>query len=158
MSLRANIDHLAAAKGIVSLAVLAQETTQHRGDAHWHPILDASLNLLSLTGEPSIRLVVGKHTLVIQRENAEVVGVAIPTGHAIAKSLRRMIRRMAKKPRPPLTKTDTAPHSTAQQPASSISAPLPAQPSSITSQAAPSPLVSQVAPSPLVSQISTTDS
>ncbi len=125
MSLRANIEHLAAAKGVVSLAVEAQGSCDYRGDSHWHPILDASLKLLSLSGEPSIRLVVGKHTLVIQRENAEVVGVVIPTGHAIAKSLRRMIRRMAKKPRPPLIKADSAPHSSAGV---ATSIPSPAQP------------------------------
>ncbi len=126
MSLRVNIEHLASAKGVVSLAVEAQGSCQHRGDDHWHPILDASIKLLALSGEPSIRLVIGKNTLVIQRENTEVVGVVIPTGHAIAKSLRRMIRRMAKKPRPPLIKPDSAPHSAAQV-ATSIPAQGPAQ-------------------------------
>ena len=54
-----------------------------------------------MTGETSIRLVVGEHTMVVQHELKETVAVVIPTGHAIAKSLRRMIRRMARKVRAP---------------------------------------------------------
>jgi hypothetical protein len=75
-----------------------------RGDEGWAPILDASLSLLEKTGEKTIRLVVGKHTVVMQVEGDETVGVVLPTGHAIAKSLRRMIRRMSRKPRGPLVR------------------------------------------------------
>jgi hypothetical protein len=49
-------------------------------------------------------LVVGKHTIVVQKESDETVAVVLPTGHAIAKSLRRMIRRMARKDRGPIPK------------------------------------------------------
>ncbi len=75
-----------------------------RGDENWGPIIDASLSLLEKTGEKTIRLVVGKHTVVMQVEGEETVGVVLPTGHAIAKSLRRMIRRMSRKPRGPLVR------------------------------------------------------
>ena len=52
------------------------------------------------TSQTSVSVVVGVlgDTLV---EGDETVGVVIPTGHAIAKSLRRMIRRMSRKPRGP---------------------------------------------------------
>jgi hypothetical protein len=112
MSLRANIEHLAAAQGIVAVSVVSPTGPRElRGDESWTPILDASLSLLEKTGEKTIRLVVGKHTIVMQVEGDETVGVVLPTGHAIAKSLRRMIRRMSRKPRGPLTRpvTGTSP-------------------------------------------------
>ena len=108
MSLRANIEHLAAAQGIVAVSVVSPAGPRElRGDESWTPILDASLSLLEKTGEKTIRLVVGKHTVVMQVEGDETVGVVLPTGHAIAKSLRRMIRRMSRKPRGPLARPAT---------------------------------------------------
>ncbi len=105
MSLRANIEHLAAAQGIVAVSVVSPTGPRElRGEESWAPILDASLSLLEKTGEKTIRLVVGKHTIVMQVEGDETVGVVLPTGHAIAKSLRRMIRRMSRKPRGPLAR------------------------------------------------------
>ncbi|MBL4683433.1 MAG: hypothetical protein JKY37_02495 [Nannocystaceae bacterium] len=107
MSLRANIDHLAAAQGIVAVSVVnSDQPRSMRGDDRWGPILDASAGLLATTGEQSIRLVVGKHTIVVQAEGEETVAVVLPTGHAIAKSLRRMIRRMSRKVRPPLSRPE----------------------------------------------------
>lgn len=105
MSLRANIEHLAAAQGIVAVSVVSPAgPREFRGEQEWNSILDAAHSLLEKTGEKTIRLVVGKHTVVLQSEGEETVAVVLPTGHAIAKSLRRMIRRMAKKPRGPLVR------------------------------------------------------
>lgn len=103
MSLVANIDHLAIAAGIEA-AVVDSGTREYRGDASWHAVLDGALDLFKRTEEKSIRLVVGKHTIVVQRESDETVAVVLPTGHAIAKSLRRMIRRMARKNRGPVAR------------------------------------------------------
>ncbi|TPV93861.1 MAG: hypothetical protein B7733_18290 [Myxococcales bacterium FL481] len=103
MSLLANIDHLAAANGIEAVNVVTTAGSREaRGSQSWHELLSGSIHLFQMTAESSIRLVVGSHTVVVQRENEETVAVVLPTGHAIAKSLRRMIRRMAKKDRGPL--------------------------------------------------------
>lgn len=122
MSLYANIEHLAAASGIEAVEV---ETTKNprafRGDENWKGVLDGALGIFALTEEPTIRMVVGRHTVVVQKENEEVVAVILPTGHAIAKSLRRMIRRMAKKDRGPL-------------PAKAAAAPEPVAPSAPAAQ------------------------
>lgn len=121
MSLRANIEHLAAAQGIVAVSVVSPNAPRElRGEESWAPVLDASLSLLEKTGEKTIRLVVGKHTIVMQVEGEETVGVVLPTGHAIAKSLRRMIRRMSRKPRGPLAARPTT------SPQLSTGAPAPA--------------------------------
>jgi hypothetical protein len=81
MSLRANIDHLAAAPGIVAVTVADPNgALEFRGEESWNPILAAAM----------------------EGEGDETVAVVLPTGHAIAKSLRRMIRRMSRKVRAPI--------------------------------------------------------
>lgn len=116
MSLSANIDHLAIAAGIEAV-VVDTGSREYRGEEKWYRVLDGALDLFRRTDEKSIRLVVGKHTIVVQKEGEETVAVVLPTGHAIAKSLRRMIRRMARKDRGPLPKEyPTAATPTAPQP------------------------------------------
>ena len=117
MSLSANIDHLAIAAGIEAV-VVDIGSREYRGDDQWYRVLDGALDLFRRTDERSIRLVVGKHTIVVQKEGEETVAVVLPTGHAIAKSLRRMIRRMARKDRGPLPKEFTSGQQPSIQPAS----------------------------------------
>jgi hypothetical protein len=103
MSLLANMEHLAAASGVVAVTI---DSPQHprafRGVETWGPVLDAALALFDKTDEDTIRLVIGQHTIIVQKEHGQTVAVVLPTGHAIAKSLRRMIRRLSKKERGPL--------------------------------------------------------
>jgi hypothetical protein len=137
MSLLANIDHLAVAAGIEAVVVDAG-SRDYRGTQTWYPVLDGALDLFKRCDEKSIRLVVGKHTIVVQRESDETVAVVLPTGHAIAKSLRRMIRRMARKDRGPVPKAKPEPvviKSGPQptQPAAPVSMP-PASPTSSASK------------------------
>ncbi len=141
MSLLANIDHLAVAAGIESVIVDAQSREQ-RGQQSWHLVLEGALDLFQRTNEKSIRLVVGKHTIVVQKEGEETVAVVLPTGHAIAKSLRRMIRRMAKKDRGPLprAKFDQPETATAEG-----DTPAPTAPAQSTAQ----PTVAPPAPPPM---------
>lgn len=131
MSLRANIEHLAIANGIVAVSVVSPAGPRDfRGDEAWNSILEAAHSLLDKTGEKSIRLVVGKHTVVLQTEGEETVAVVLPTGHAIAKSLRRMIRRMARKPRGPVVRPAAqvaAPAATAQIPSAPSAPTAPAE-------------------------------
>ena len=104
MSLRANIEHLAAAGGIEAVTVVSGQDREFRGDNSWQPVLDGALRLLEKTEENTIRVVIGDHTIVVQAEGEETVGVVLPTGHAIAKSLRRMIRRLSRKARGPVVR------------------------------------------------------
>ena len=109
MSLLANMEHLAAASGVVAVTI---DSPQHprafRGVENWAPVLDAALGLFEKTDEDTIRLVIGQHTVIVQKEHGQTVAVVLPTGHAIAKSLRRMIRRLSKKERGPLPPRPTA--------------------------------------------------
>jgi hypothetical protein len=148
MSLSANIDHLAIAAGIEAV-VVDTGTREYRGDEQWYRVLDGALDLFRRTDEKSIRLVVGKHTIVVQKETEETVAVVLPTGHAIAKSLRRMIRRMARKDRGPIPKDfpiaatptppmGTSPGVTTPSP-SPVSQPVPTSPGQAPPSVAPQP-------------------
>lgn len=100
MSFYANREHIARTPGIEAAAIVDSLNLlrAHVGDASWKALLDAALDLQRLT-EHEIKLCVGKHTIVVQRANTETIAVAFPTGHAIAKSLRRLLRSMAKRVR-----------------------------------------------------------
>jgi hypothetical protein len=154
MSLSANIDHLAIAAGIEAV-VVDTGTREYRGDEQWYRVLDGALDLFRRTDERSIRLVVGKHTIVVQKESEETVAVVLPTGHAIAKSLRRMIRRMARKDRGPLPKdfpiaaTPTGP--SPSQPSAPSSSPM--APSSMGMGSSPG--VTTPSPSPVSQPVPT---
>lgn len=47
--------------------------------------------------EDNIRLNIGEHTIIVQREGEETIAVVLLTGHPAIKSLRRTIRRAARK-------------------------------------------------------------
>jgi hypothetical protein len=99
MSLITNIDRIANAAGIESVVVFHPThslSPLSRGTTQWHGLLSSAINMLHRSDENTLRIVVGKHTIVVQRESDETAAVVLPTGHPIAKSLRRMIRRAAR--------------------------------------------------------------
>ena len=67
MSLLANMEHLAAASGVVAVTI---DSPQHprafRGVENWGPVLDAALALFDKADEDTIRLVIGQHTIIVQ--------------------------------------------------------------------------------------------
>lgn len=119
MSLIANLEHLTRAPGVVAVTVDALGTTRaFRGAESWAPVLDAALSLFAKTEEDTIRLIIGPHTVIVQKEHGQNVAIVLPTGHAIAKSLRRMIRRLSRKERSRVaTSLQSRQGSTAGQPA-----------------------------------------
>lgn len=59
--------------------------------------IESSVGLLNMLKEEKfMRVVVGTYTIVVQREHGYIIAACITTGHDIAKSLHRMIRRAAK--------------------------------------------------------------
>ena len=107
MSLRGNIEHIVHCNGIEAALVRIEQqpdtfSDTFSGDDHWNRTLAKALDVFRLSDESSVRIVVGRHTLVVQRERDGQVAVALLTGHPMAKSLRRMLRRMGRKDRGPL--------------------------------------------------------
>jgi hypothetical protein len=103
MSLRGNIEHIVHSNGIeAALVRVDAQPDTFSGSEQWNETLATALDVFRLSEQSSVRIVVGKYTLVVQQERDEQVAVALPTGHPMAKSLRRMLRRMARKDRGPL--------------------------------------------------------
>lgn len=140
MSLITNIDHLHVCSGIEAVAVVApNQPRAFRGDEAWCPVLDTAIRLFSMTSEQSIRMVVGNYTLLIQSEGPETVSVVLPTGHAIAKSLRRMIRRMSRKNRAPITNAQIAAKQAEQMAHRQVPRPVPTGMGNMVMAQAPMP-------------------
>jgi len=68
--------------------------TTYSGPQEHRALLGYTLGSMQHTTEPFIRLTAGDHTIVVQREPEVVIGVVVRTGDPIAKSLRRMLRRV----------------------------------------------------------------
>lgn len=70
--------------------------------AFFGPLLAKAIETLQVATEPGmeplpyLRVVFGDMTIVAQREHGQIIAACIPTGHPVAKSLHRMIRRAAK--------------------------------------------------------------
>ena len=117
MSLIQHIDHIARQPGVLSIIVDfpvehgEQRAEAFRGAPAWKQTLADTIPMhrhaaaASITDDDSIRVTVGAHTIYVQREAGQVAAIVVPTGHAIRKSLRRMIRRCA---RPEGRKSDRA--------------------------------------------------
>jgi hypothetical protein len=95
-TLLTNIDHLLTIDGVVAVTIATPGGQAFRGVEPWAPRLAAVIAVFALCDEPTMIVRIGEHTAHVQREGDQVAAVVIPTGHAIAKSLRRHIRRAAK--------------------------------------------------------------
>jgi hypothetical protein len=93
----AKLQQLSETPGIEAVVVRRPSARVDFGAAKWHTFLAGAIDLLALTDETALRLIVGKHTITVQRSGEETIAVVLPTGHPIAKSLHRIIRRAARK-------------------------------------------------------------
>jgi hypothetical protein len=95
-----NLDMLSQNPGVVAVASGTADTPYpamtHVGPEAWQPLMQQAMLLMQHTTEPSLRMVVGGHTVIVQREGKLLFAVCLPTGHAFGKSVRRAIRRAAK--------------------------------------------------------------
>lgn len=62
------------------------------GADRWHPIMRGTALLLRHTSETELRVVVGDHLVIVQVEGEQIVAVIVESGHAVNKSIHRMIR------------------------------------------------------------------
>lgn len=122
-----NIEILTNHKGILAVASLRQGINTDDLVRSWptaepaderlpyFEILSGAIHLLLLTKDPFIRMVVGGQTIIVQRESTYIIAACIDTGHDVAKSLHRMIRRAAKPAKvkrndPPPNEGEAEPH------------------------------------------------
>jgi hypothetical protein len=89
--------------GIV--AVLDQAADQAQGaegawvgDEKWKPIVLEAVKLRQIANEPSVRVLVGDHAVLVSGDEKHVVGVVFIKGHPVVKSVVRMVRQLLRTP------------------------------------------------------------
>ncbi len=70
------------------------------GDDRWNPIVMEAVKLRQIAGEPSVRVLVGDHAVLVSGDDKHVVGVVFIKGHPVVKSVVRMVRQLLR-PRQP---------------------------------------------------------
>lgn len=64
------------------------------GDDRWKPIVLEAVRLRHIANEPSIRVLVGDHAVLVSGDEKHVVGVVFIKGHPVVKSVVRMVRQL----------------------------------------------------------------
>ncbi len=68
------------------------------GDDSWRPIVMEAVKLRQIAGEPSVRVEVGDHKVMVSGDDRHVIGVVFIKGHPVVKSVVRMVRQLLKQP------------------------------------------------------------
>jgi len=71
------------------------------GDDKWKPIVLEAVKLRQIANEPSVRVLVGDHAVLVSGDEKHVVGVVFIKGHPVVKSVVRMVRQLLRQPNPP---------------------------------------------------------
>jgi hypothetical protein len=64
------------------------------GDDRWNPIVMEAVKLRQIASEPSVRVLVGDHAVLVSGDEKHVVGVVFIKGHPVVKSVVRMVRQL----------------------------------------------------------------
>ena len=70
------------------------------GDDKWKPIVMEAVKLRQIANEPSVRVLVGDHAVLVSGDDKHVVGVVFIKGHPVVKSVVRMVRQLLRVPPP----------------------------------------------------------
>lgn len=71
------------------------------GDDNWRPIVMEAVKLRQIAGEPSVRVEVGDHKVMVSGDDKHVIGVVFIKGHPVVKSVVRMVRQLLRQPNSP---------------------------------------------------------
>ena len=92
--------------GIVAVLDQTAEQQSAAGDAawvgeeRWKPIVLEAVKLRQIANEPSVRVLVGDHAVLVSGDEKHVVGVVFIKGHPVVKSVVRMVRQLLRQPSP----------------------------------------------------------
>lgn len=70
------------------------------GDDRWKAIVLKLVDVRKTANEPSVRLLVGDHAILVSGDENHVVGVVFIKGHPVVKSVVRMVRQLLRQPNP----------------------------------------------------------
>jgi len=68
------------------------------GDETWRPIVMEAVKLRQIANEPSVRVEVGDHKVMVSGDDKHVIGVVFIKGHPVVKSVVRMVRQLLRTP------------------------------------------------------------
>jgi len=91
--------------GIVAVLDMTAEQAQNSdsmpawvGEEKWKPIVMEAVKLRQIANEPSVRVLVGEHAVLVSGDERHVVGVVFIKGHPVVKSVVRMVRQLLRQP------------------------------------------------------------
>jgi hypothetical protein len=89
--------------GIVAVLDMTAEQAQSSdpswvGEEKWKPIVLEAVKLRQIANEPSVRVLVGDHAVLVSGDEKHVVGVVFIKGHPVVKSVVRMVRQLLRTP------------------------------------------------------------
>lgn len=106
MAAMSRIERVLRHDGIVAVLDLTAEQAQAGGepswvgDDRWKPIVLEAVRLRQIANEPSVRVLVGDHAVLVSGDDRHVVGVVFIKGHPVVKSVVRMVRQLLRQPNP----------------------------------------------------------
>lgn len=89
--------------GIVAVLDMTAEQAQSGdpawvGEERWKAIVLEAAKLRQIANEPSVRVLVGDHAVLVSGDDKHVVGVVFIKGHPVVKSVVRMVRQLLRLP------------------------------------------------------------
>jgi hypothetical protein len=106
------IDKIVKVSGIEAACLVESDKTLLVSTAHdskidpskWRQIFDGLSKVLDIASDPlketDSRTIIGDYSLTLIREGDRIIGTASKLGHPVAKSLRRMMKRAARRRTP----------------------------------------------------------
>jgi len=155
MTTLSRIERVLRHDGIVAVLDMTAEQAQAGdcswvGEDRWKPIVLEAVRLRQIAGEPSVRVLVGEHAVLVSGDDRHVVGVVFIKGHPVVKSVVRMVRQLLRAGAP--AKPAPAPAAVAPAPTQAVPAPVatPApNPAPAPAPATPTPAAVAVASAPV---------
>ena len=102
---------------------------QWAGDDNWRNVVMEAVKLRGIADQPSVRVLIGDHAVLVSGDDKHVVGVVFIKGHPVVKSVVRMVRQLLRPANPPPAAAPPAP----------VAPPIPAAPSPPSTPSTPIP-------------------
>ena len=90
-----NVEYLMSHPGTVAAVVWNGSTTLFAGHNAWRDVLGHAIFMMDESKESIVAAFVGEHSILAETRDGQQCAVVYPTGHPVAKVMRRMMRNAA---------------------------------------------------------------
>ena len=99
MVARSKLERVHGHDGIVAVlgmdkAAIERGEPSWVGEDRWREVAMAAVQLLRLSKQPQIRVLVGDYAVLVSGDEDDIVGVVFVKGHPVVKSVVRMLRQL----------------------------------------------------------------